>query len=307
MRMNTRKAPTKGCPPGLTASSPPDSSSAPTSPPVGSQPAATVTVAPPSGGEPSKDQASSSAAYLARNVLATGAMSPSGPGVPQALTVTLKTAAGGSVLDVDAFGLLVALCLSAPSLFAGRGGTPPLPLGGALDGHVLRLVLALHLVQQLGSHFVEAVHEGMRPFLRCSAIFLHFLGSRPPPSALCVAGGDTWEALCEFLSVPADLSYVLAPSVLRQLAIGVYTLFLTTELTKRMLRDTFCAGCYLPPPYVDEYGETDSGLMRGNPLHLCPRRYEQLQQLWLSHGIPEQVAHALEQSTGLSSTNWALM
>lgn len=444
-------------PPGVFPSSPLDSSCAESSPPASSQPAAAVTVALPSGGETSKDQpcSSSSVAYLARNVVATGNVSPSDPGVSQALAVTLKTAASGSVLDVDAFGLLVALCLSAPSLFAGRGGTPPLPLGGALDGHVLRLVLALHLVQviltvepheekmemdslppgeeehtkpsqsdsrlldfcqevlsaagvlqqnpsmQLGSHFVEAVHEGLRPFLRCSAIFLHFLGSRPPPSALCIAGGDTWEALCEFLSVPADLSYVLAPSILRQLAIGwashpavpvqlrsprrvrhpvqpnrlvelpsdfselineaslfrcpnsdgddsrsptlclvcgrllcsqsyccqvevggdrlgacnlhVTTcgagigLFLRVRDCKVLLLVGRTKGCYLPPPYVDEYGETDAGLMRGNPLHLCPRRYEQLQQLWLSHGIPEQVAHALEQSTGLSSTNWALM
>ncbi|KAL3216688.1 hypothetical protein MRX96_032860 [Rhipicephalus microplus] len=253
----------------------------------------------------------------------------------------------------------------------------------------------------LGAPFVEAVHEGLRPFMRCSAIFLHFLSSRPPPDALCVAGGDTWGALCEFLSVPTDLSSILESPVLRQLAIGWAShprvrvhlryprlvrhpvqpnrlvelpsdfselineaslfrcpnsdgddsrsptlclvcgrilcsqsyccqvemggdrlgacnlhatvcgggtgLFLRVRDCKVLLLVGRTKGCYLPPPYVDEYGETDAGLMRGNPLHLCPRRYEQLQQLWLSHGIPEQVAHALEQSTGLSSTNWTLM
>uniref|UniRef100_A0A3Q1FII4 E3 ubiquitin-protein ligase n=1 Tax=Acanthochromis polyacanthus TaxID=80966 RepID=A0A3Q1FII4_9TELE len=28
-------------------------------------------------------------------------------------------------------------------------------------------------------------------------------------------------------------------------------------------------GCFYPPPYLDDYGETDQGLKRGNPLHLC--------------------------------------
>lgn len=254
---------------------------------------------------------------------------------------------------------------------------------------------------QLGVSFLDAVREGMRPFLRCSAILLHFLSSRPPPDDLCVAGGDTWEALCEFLSLPTDLACILSPPSLHQLALGwashprtsaglrspslvrhpvqanrlvelpsdfselineaslfrcpnsdgddsrsptlclvcgrilcsqsyccqvevggdrlgacnlhVTTcgagtgLFLRVRDCKVLLLVGRTKGCYLPPPYVDEYGETDPGLMRGNPLHLCPRRYDQLQQLWLSHGIPEQVAHALEQSTGLSSTNWALM
>ncbi|XP_022649941.1 E3 ubiquitin-protein ligase UBR2-like isoform X1 [Varroa jacobsoni] len=66
-------------------------------------------------------------------------------------------------------------------------------------------------------------------------------------------------------------------------------------------------GAFSSPPYVDEYGETDPGLLRGNPLTLCNSAYTQLNQLWLSHSVPEQVAHALEASTSLSSTNWALM
>ena len=49
-------------------------------------------------------------------------------------------------------------------------------------------------------------------------------------------------------------------------------------------------GSYLTPPYVDEYGETDPGLARGNPLSLCSSAYTQLNQLWLTHGVPEQVS-----------------
>ena len=35
-------------------------------------------------------------------------------------------------------------------------------------------------------------------------------------------------------------------------------------------------GTFLPAPYIDEYGETDKGLKRGNPLTLDPEKYEEL-------------------------------
>ena len=31
-------------------------------------------------------------------------------------------------------------------------------------------------------------------------------------------------------------------------------------------------GCFESPPYLDQYGETDEGLRRGNPLSLCQDR-----------------------------------
>lgn len=64
-------------------------------------------------------------------------------------------------------------------------------------------------------------------------------------------------------------------------------------------------GCFTSPPYVDEYLETDQGLVRGNPLHLCLARYEELHELWLSHNIPEHVSHRMEQSTTLP--NWPML
>jgi len=63
-------------------------------------------------------------------------------------------------------------------------------------------------------------------------------------------------------------------------------------------------GCYVSPPYLDQYGETDQGLKRGNPLKLCHERYAKLNKLWLNHGIPEEVTHNLEQSPGLVATDW---
>ena len=38
----------------------------------------------------------------------------------------------------------------------------------------------------------------------------------------------------------------------------------------------YFSGAYLPAPYVDEYGETDRGLRRGNPLMLDEEKYAEL-------------------------------
>ena len=46
-------------------------------------------------------------------------------------------------------------------------------------------------------------------------------------------------------------------------------------------------GIFIQPPYVDQYGETDAGLRRGNPLHLCQEKYRKLYKLWLNHAIPK--------------------
>lgn len=65
-------------------------------------------------------------------------------------------------------------------------------------------------------------------------------------------------------------------------------------------------GCYMPAPYIDDHGETDFGLMRGNPLHLNRQHYEKLQQMWLTHAIPEQISRTLEYSPYASQINWHL-
>ncbi|CAK1542493.1 unnamed protein product [Leptosia nina] len=61
-------------------------------------------------------------------------------------------------------------------------------------------------------------------------------------------------------------------------------------------------GAMLAAPYLDSYGETDQGLRRGNPLHLCPERYENLRMMWLSHGIHERIARGLDTNMILTNT-----
>lgn len=63
-------------------------------------------------------------------------------------------------------------------------------------------------------------------------------------------------------------------------------------------------GCFVTPPYLDDYGETDQGLRRGNPLHLCEERYKKLQTQWLTHSIYEEIARAIESSNNIMATQW---
>uniref|UniRef100_A0A669F0A3 E3 ubiquitin-protein ligase n=1 Tax=Oreochromis niloticus TaxID=8128 RepID=A0A669F0A3_ORENI len=63
-------------------------------------------------------------------------------------------------------------------------------------------------------------------------------------------------------------------------------------------------GCFYPPPYLDDYGETDQGLKRGNPLHLCAERYRKIERLWRQHGIAEVIGHAQEANQALVAIDW---
>jgi len=47
---------------------------------------------------------------------------------------------------------------------------------------------------------------------------------------------------------------------------------------------------YWPSLYVDKYGEDNSHTNRGLPLYLDVKRWEKLQNLWATNGIPKEVA-----------------
>eukprot|EP00794_Sanderia_malayensis_P020331 gene20331-22331_t len=64
-------------------------------------------------------------------------------------------------------------------------------------------------------------------------------------------------------------------------------------------------GCFKQSPYLDEYGEADYKLRRGNPLYLSETRYNNLQMLWLSHLIPEEIARQVEQTKAFLAYEWA--
>jgi len=81
-------------------------------------------------------------------------------------------------------------------------------------------------------------------------------------------------------------------------------LFLRVRECKVVMFSGRTKGCFESPPYLDQYGETDEGLRRGNPLTLCPDRYARLHRLWLNHGIAEKVTHNTEAASGFQTTDW---
>ncbi|CAH1791627.1 unnamed protein product [Owenia fusiformis] len=81
-------------------------------------------------------------------------------------------------------------------------------------------------------------------------------------------------------------------------------LFLRVRECQILLLAGKIKGSFHAPPYLDDYGETDQGLRRGNPLRLCPDRFKKLHKLWLSHGIPEEISRNLETNSQLLSIDW---
>jgi len=50
------------------------------------------------------------------------------------------------------------------------------------------------------------------PFLRCAALFFHYLTSVPSPLQLLETGAEEYEHLCRYLGLPSALSVVLMMS-----------------------------------------------------------------------------------------------
>ncbi|KAL0969076.1 hypothetical protein UPYG_G00222340 [Umbra pygmaea] len=71
-------------------------------------------------------------------------------------------------------------------------------------------------------------------------------------------------------------------------------MFLRIRECEIVLMASKTRGSPYPAPYLDDYGETDPQLGRGNPLHLCPERYQKLHHLWEQHCILEEIARSLE-------------
>lgn len=65
------------------------------------------------------------------------------------------------------------------------------------------------------------------------------------------------------------------------------------------------AGAFTSPPYLDAYGEVDSGHKRHRPQFLSPARFQELRMQWLSQSVPTIVARRLEASVDLGG--WETM
>ncbi|XP_021389203.2 E3 ubiquitin-protein ligase UBR1 isoform X3 [Lonchura striata] len=251
----------------------------------------------------------------------------------------------------------------------------------------------------------DCVKKGIMPYLRCAALFFHYLlGVSPPEELLQVSEEGQFKALCSYLSLPTNLfllfheyrdtvnpllqRWCADPVVLsclkgKSIAIryprkrnhlielpedyscllnqashfrcprssddeqkhpvlclfcgamlcsqntccqemvngeelGACTshalqcgagvcMFLKIRECKVVLIEGKTRGCLYPAPYLDEYGETDPGLKRGNPLHLCQERYRKLHLLWQQHCIVEEIARSQETNQIFFGFNWQLL
>lgn len=66
-------------------------------------------------------------------------------------------------------------------------------------------------------------------------------------------------------------------------------------------------GCFMAAPYLDEYGESDQGLRRGNALRLCRDRLHKLHLMWLTHCMHENIARLTETSNSMTMPQWHRM
>ncbi|XP_054652195.1 E3 ubiquitin-protein ligase UBR1 isoform X2 [Dunckerocampus dactyliophorus] len=84
-------------------------------------------------------------------------------------------------------------------------------------------------------------------------------------------------------------------------------MFLRIRECEIVLMASKTRGSTYPAPYLDDYGETDPHLGRGNPLHLCPERYRKLKQMWQQHCILEEIARSLELVNVMFAFDWQML
>ncbi|XP_041071122.1 E3 ubiquitin-protein ligase UBR2 isoform X2 [Carcharodon carcharias] len=352
-----------------------------------------------------------------------------------------KTQIPPSILDVDMFHLLVSLVLSIPALHCHDFTGVSLAVGHfhlfqlVTMAHIVQILLtssteensmdqesadgaeeaaALTVYDKLrqysgsalnsmssGWHLWQYIKTGIMPYLRCSALFFHYLNSVPVPIELQENGACHFELLCRYLHLPENLMSLfqtendtIEPLMQRWCGSAEVQSFVKGERTAisypresnklielpddysclinrascftcpksggdksraptlclvcggMLCSQSYCCqaelegedvgactahtytcgcgvgiflrvresqvlflagktkGCFYPPPYLDDYGETDQGLRRGNPLHLCKERYRKLQKLWQQHSITEEIGHAQEANQTLVGIDW---
>lgn len=152
------------------------------------------------------------------------------------------------ILDWDAFGMLVSLTMTLPSLYYTEVPGPA-PRGTMLDFHTLLLMFIANLVQIILTIDIEEDSEEMLeidpeeaedtnciaklvyklrginikntvvvwnsiencsiPFLRCCCLFYHFLTGVPASGTLTEVNGDTYHNMCCYLGLPTTCKDLL--------------------------------------------------------------------------------------------------
>uniref|UniRef100_A0A8B9KQN1 E3 ubiquitin-protein ligase n=1 Tax=Astyanax mexicanus TaxID=7994 RepID=A0A8B9KQN1_ASTMX len=197
-----------------------------------------------------------------------------------------------------------------------------------------------------GSMIAERVKRGVLPFLRCAALFFNCLTGVPPPEEYprnrnrlinlpedysillnqashfkCPKSSDDERkhpTLCLFCGTMLCSQSPCCQVQLDGEEVGACTahaatcgagvgMFLRVRECEIVLMASRTRGSTYPAPYLDDYGETDPQLGRGNPLHLCPERYRKLHQLWQQHCILEEIARSLEVHNVMFAFEWQML
>jgi len=80
-------------------------------------------------------------------------------------------------------------------------------------------------------------------------------------------------------------------------------IFLRVRECLVVLHSKVTRGTFLPAPYLDEYGEADKGLKRGNPLFLDDEKYQEINKIWLKNEVPVKIARMYDPDL-LVLVNW---
>jgi E3 ubiquitin-protein ligase UBR2 len=134
----------------------------------------------------------------------------------------------------------------------------------------------------------------------------NYLSDESRVPAMCLTCGEIMcsQSYCCQTTIEGHSSPVGACTAHTEVCGGGVGIFLRVRECKVVLLAGPSKGCFIQPPYVDQYGETDAGLRRGNPLHLCPDKYRKIYKLWLNHSVPQEISHSLETNQYMINTPW---
>uniref|UniRef100_A0A452U1Q2 E3 ubiquitin-protein ligase n=1 Tax=Ursus maritimus TaxID=29073 RepID=A0A452U1Q2_URSMA len=197
-----------------------------------------------------------------------------------------------------------------------------------------------------GWYLWVSLKNGITPYLRCAALFFHYLlGENKIPeyprkrnslielpddySCLlnqashfrCPRSADDERkhpVLCLFCGAILCSQNICCQEIVNGEEVGAcifhalhcgagVCIFLKIRECRVVLVEGKARGCAYPAPYLDEYGETDPGLKRGNPLRLSRERYRKLHLVWQQHCIIEEIARSQETNQMLFGFNWQLL
>ena len=87
---------------------------------------------------------------------------------------------------------------------------------------------------------------------------------------------------------------------------GGMGIFLIIRKCKMVLLSDVTRGAFLPAPYVDEFGETDEGMRRGNPLTFSQDLWEDLNTMWLNNDVPDRISRRFDGDYVTIRASWHL-